>query len=273
MAQISGQCGSLVIDPAAYDYVLNLTKPGFAWEFARRGHQLQRAALHCRPGRPRRLRIGKNTQLYRLRRRYPAAERLGLHHIPDPHLSACEVTPFWLPDMLLSSLHLHLRRRRFARARRFDLRRLPGSKHILLPVTGAPELVLQGNHYAGYFSLDGRWRMLPQRFYMQVGLGAFDQFPAQIEAAMRLFHASGSQSMPTWRERAFGPKRLRRALLAYDVRSKYRGSHWDAARAIYGTRRTEQARRRGDDSLRERARRAFAMGRSLVDGGYRTLLH
>ncbi|WP_417319641.1 transcriptional regulator domain-containing protein [Erythrobacter aureus] len=265
--------GSHLVDPAAYDYLLELTKPGFAWEFARRNHGLQRAALHCRPGRPRTLRIGRKTCLYRLRRRYPAAERFGLHHIPDPHLSASEVTPFWLPRMMTSAIHLRLMQRRLARTRRFDLGRLPGSKHILVPVTGPPEMVLQGDHYAGYFSLDGRWRLLPRRFFMQVGLSAFDEFPAQIDAATRLFDASADQVLSPWRERAYGPKRMRRAVLAYDIRTKYHGSHWDAARVIYGVRRTEEARKRGDDSLRERARRAFRAGHTLIHDGWRRLLH
>lgn len=272
MAQRGGLGGSVSVDLAAYDYLLDLTKPGFAWEFARRSLTLQRAALHCRPGRPRRLRIGKNARLYRLRRRYSAAERFGLHHIPDPHLTASEVVPFWLPDMLTSSIHLHIARRLLPRAQRFDLCRLPGFKHVLIPVTGAPELVLQGDHYAGYFALDGRWRLLPRRFYLKVGLSAFDKFPAQIDAATRLFRACSGDGLAPWRERAFGPKRLQRAVLAYDIRTKYGGSHWDAARIIYGYRKVEQARKRGDSSLRERARRSFKMAHMLVHGGHRRLL-
>lgn len=272
MARWSGQRGSPPLDPRAYDYLLNLTKPGFAWEFARRNKTLRSAAFKCRRGAPAALHIGPNACLYRLRRRFRMAEAFGLHHIPDPKLTAVQTTPFWLPEILESAIGLELRRQRVLRSERFDLDRLPGAKHVLVPVTGEPELVLQSDQYAGYFALSGRWTLLPRRFFLRVELGAFDKFPVQLNSADRFFHAACGHVLDPWRERAFGPQRLRRALLAYDIRTAHGGSHLDAARAIYGTDRVEQARQHGDDSLRERARRAFAMGEKLVNGGYRRLL-
>lgn len=273
MARWSGQRGSPSLDPRAYDYLLNLTKPGFAWEFARRNETLQDAAFKCRRGAPATQRIGSNARLYRLRRRYRVAEAFGLHYIPDPKLTAVQTVPFWLPEILESAIGLELRGRRVLRSERFDLDRLPGAKHVLVPVAGAPELILRGDQYTGYFALDGRWTLLPRRFFLRVELGAFDRFPAQLASAESFFHAVCGHVLDPWRERAFGPQRLHRALLAYDIRAAHGGSHLDAARAIYGKDRVEQARQRGDNSLRERARRAFAMGKKLVDGGYRQLLH
>lgn len=273
MARRIGLRGSSPIDPHAYDYLLDLARPAFAWEFARRNNALRRAAFKCRPGMPPAQRMGRNARIYRLRRRFHAAETFGLHYIPDPQLNAVETMPFWLPEALGSAIGLEMAPHPVLQAEHFDIDRLPGAKHLLIPVASGPELVLQCRHYVGYFLLGGRLSLLPRRFFLRVELDAFRRFPEQLNAAEHFYRAVCGHVLGPWRERAFGPERLRRALLAYDIRTMGGGSHWDAARAIYGQDRVEQARRSGDASLRERARRAFAMGKKLVDGGYRNLLH
>lgn len=273
MALWRGRRGFSSLDPHAYDYLLKLTKPGFAWEFARCNETLRRAAFICRRGAPAMRRIGRNASLHRLRRRYRMAEHFGLHHIPDPSLTADQTAPFGLPGILGSVIGLELRRRPVLRGERFDIDHLPGAKHLIVPVTGAPELILQSENYAGYFASDGQWTLLPRRFFLSVELGAFERFSTQMDSAESFFHAACGHILSPWRERAFGPRRLRRALLAYDIRTAYGGSYLDAPRIIYGRERVEQARRRGDNSLRERARRAFVMGKKLVEGGYFNLLH
>lgn len=272
MAAPNGPRDLSSFDPRAYDYLLSLAKPGFAWEFARRNEALRRAAIVSKPGTPVAVPIGDDTLLYRLRRRFREAERWGLYYLPDPRLSALEAIPFWLPEALGSAIGLRLTRRPRLHSERFDLENLPGAKRVLVPVTGLPELVLSGEHYAGYFALAGPVTLLPHRFFLTVQLGAFERFEPQLQAAEALFRAAGGPPLAPWHERAIGPKRLRRALIAWDVRTAHRGSHWDAARALYGAERIETARREGDDSLRERARRAYSVAAELVAGGYRRLL-
>ncbi|MEM7670737.1 MAG: DUF2285 domain-containing protein [Pseudomonadota bacterium] len=255
-----------------YEYLRTLSKPAYAWEFTRRNRDFIEDARYCRDFIPTPRLVAPNTLLCRMVDRCLFAEKWGLYILPQPSRSAVDIPPFWLPETLRSTTGIRLVRTRRIDNQPLDLSRFPGRKHVLIPDMGPPELVAHGPHYAGYFQISGDWKLLPRRFYLQLQIGLSTRFDAQMEAADALYLLIEGPSPAPWRERAYGPNRLRRALIAYDIRTKFGGSHWDAARAIFGGKRVDNARLRHDDSLQQRARRSFTTAQRLVDGGYRALL-
>lgn len=262
-----------MVDLRNYEYLLTLAKPAFAWEFARRNPDFALEAALCRPYIPKPETVAPDTLLCKMERRCAFAERWGLYILPDPDHSSEEIPPFWLPETLESTIGLRVTERPRLNTQQFDLSLFPGRKHFLVPDVGPPELVVHGPHYAGYFQLSGKWHLLPRRFYFQVQMGAFARFDPQLAAAETLYRLIEGPPPVPWRERAFGPNRLRRALICHDIRARHGGSHWDAARAVFGAERVERARRQGDDSLRQRARRSFQIAENLIAGDYRRLLN
>ena len=254
-------------DVSPYDDTVQLPRQAFAWEFARRHPFAPVAYIQQNACAPLAMEVAADTLIVRLKRRFRLAEQLGLFFMPNPRQSARNVVPFWLPRSNLPLLATADRRR----APHACLLDLPGRKQILIPPFGPPHLTCSTQAYVGAFSLAGDWRALLGDAQLTVQLTAFDDFSAQLSAARDLFEAYCSDVPGSWGDRSADPKRLRRALIAWDVRVAG-GSHWDVAAILFGQDKVTDARRSGDDSLRERARRAYAAAVDYVYGAYRNLI-
>ncbi|QLC24879.1 hypothetical protein HFP57_07455 [Parasphingopyxis algicola] len=259
-------------DPRRYDYLARLSKPSLAWECVRRNTRLHRDALHCRAGAPRPFRTSAGITLYRLRRSFAAAEAWGLHWIADPALSARQTIPLWRAEMLSGSCRLGVSAAPILHGQPLTARAIRAAKHLVVPAFGVPELIVESAGHDGHFLLEGLPPLLTSEFYLDIELGAFLQFKRQIESASALHAMVAASAFSPWRERAFGPQRLRRALIAYDIRREFGGSHWDVARILYGSDEVEWARRRGTTAPRDRARRALKMGERFVQREWSRLL-
>lgn len=267
MAHRSSPFDPLDFDISPYDETLRFPRRAFAWEFVRR-HPLAQVAYSCQnicP--PITIAFAADMILVRLRRRFQLAEELGLFFLPNPRQSARNVVPFWLPRYMLPQLAA-LRHRRAAQMRLVDL---PGRKQILVPPFGPAHMTCSTAVYVGAFSLARDWRPLLEDAQVAVQLAAFENFDAQLWAARDLFDAYSGDVRRRWGDRSADPERLRRALIAWDVRAAG-GSHWDVAAILFGHDKVADARRSGNDPLRERARRAYAAATDFVHGKYRELI-
>ncbi|MEM9762492.1 MAG: DUF2285 domain-containing protein [Pseudomonadota bacterium] len=269
MAHRSSPFDPFDFDISPYDETLRFPRRAFAWEFVRRHPVASLAYTQQNVCAPIAIALATDTLLVRLKRRFRLAEQLGLFFVPDPRQSARNVVPFWLPRSNPPALVTIERSCR--QQRQVGLRDLPGRKQILIPPFGPPHIACSTPVYVGAFSLASDWRTLLEDAQLTVQLAAFDNFDAQLSAARDLFHAYRGDVRSNWSDRSADPKRLRGALIAWDVRAAG-GSHWDVAAILFGQDKVTDARRSGDDSLRERARRAYAMAVNYVHGKYRELV-
>lgn len=267
MAHRSRSVDPREFDVSPYDDTLQRPRQAFAWEFARRHPFAPVAYIQQNACVPMAMEVAADTLIVRLRRRFRLAEELGLFFMPNPRQSARNVVPFWLRRSNLPLLATAAERR----APHACLLDLPGRKQILIPPFGPPHLTCSTQAYVGAFSIAGDWRALLEDVQLTVQLTAFDDFSAQLKAASDLFDAYRGDIPNSWSDRSSDPKRLRRALIAWDVRATG-GSHWDVAAILYGEEIVADARRSGNDSLRERARRAYAAAVDYVYGAYRNLI-
>lgn len=258
-------------DVGRYAYLSELQKASFAWEWVRRHPATRTAALRQRASPPIEIAVAHATTVHRLRRRFTDAEQLGLVWIPDPEIDARGATPFWLPQLSSRTPKLEFEARHGSALDDRHLADLPGEKHILIRPSRKPVLLVMSGGYIGAFEVVGGWRAAFQRSRLTLRIVAFEETRQQLSMAQTFWNAVEGSSSALWSERSYDPTRLQRALVAWDVRA-FGGSHLDVAAILYGAKIVEDARSRGDGSLRERARRAFAMASYFINGGYRELL-
>ncbi len=264
--------GHARFDAHNYDYVLRLSKPDLAWEFARRNPDLRRAAGLCREALPSAIALDAKTRLYRLPERVRLAEAWGLYYLADPSFTAERVPPFWLPATIGSALGAQISQEaQNLNAEPLDWERLPGEKHILIPSWGHAQIIIRTGPYSGYLFFDDHALKIGPKFFLTIKLGGFRHFHLQLQSAASLYNAYQGKQIDSWSERAFDPVRLQRALMALDIR-RFGGSHWDVAAVLFGQQQAERDRRNGTGAFRERARRAYNQGHALMNGGYRRLL-
>ncbi|WP_315833500.1 DUF2285 domain-containing protein [Bradyrhizobium prioriisuperbiae] len=244
----------------------------WAWEFLRRHPDYRRDWRAAVPRSLPIVHLDDGTQLLRLRRRYPAAERWGLYAFADPFKAARFKPVFWLPTLA----------RRMIRMRgvssgerdapsRLKLASFRVRRTAVIGVDGTQIVTLKGP--AAYVSLDIRdVPALARPVPLIVELDRLDDLGGHADALKTLHHFMQLRPDDPPPEPAFGhDHRLRHTLIALDGDLAGR-TYRQIAIAIYGERRVTEALRGGDESLKDRARRLVAKGRELMRGGYRDLL-
>ena len=251
--------------PAWYD------PSDWAWEFMRRNPDYRADWRGSVPRHLPHITLDDGTQLLRLRRRFPRAERWGLYAFADPSFPARRVPAFWHPDALKrvvrvraeppklheSTALLALSSFKVDRVAAIGvdnvplvLMKGPGS-HVPVEIRGLAALTLP---FAPVFEIDGLLDL-----------------SAQTELLKRL-HRFAEQA-PTGASRlAFAiDERLHHALIALDE-SLAGKTYRQIAITIFGEKRVAEEWQGPSQFLKDRTRRLVAKGTELMLGGYRDLL-
>lgn len=262
----TGQRGEPADGDAAYD------SSDWAWEFLRRHPDYRQDWYRAVPRSMPVVRLNDGTELLRLRRRYPAAERWGLYALTDPSTPARSKPVFWLPTHA----------RRMIRVRgipegennapaELTLAKFQVRRSAVIGIDGTQIVILKGP--GTHVSLDVRdVPALAQPLPLIVELDRLDDLGGHTDALKTLHYFMQLRPDHPPREPAFGQShRLRDMLIALDG-SIAKRTYREIAMTLFGEQRVMEALRRGDESLKDRARRLVARGRELMQGGYRDLL-
>ena len=249
---------------SAYDYTLALSPSDLAWEFLRRNTEYQRAYRLSRrgSGRPGRLRSGH--LFTRVRRHTVRSIAWGLHPFVDPALPAPEASLCWLTSSTAPILEALCCR---APESAFDLAiaNLRSAKSIIVG-PGREEYVLLGDSdLALTLRLRGSRAILgPVRTsFLLRGIPDTAKLAADFATFDALLHVPRSMV-----HRSHHRLLLRDALIALDARC-VGASHRDVAELIFGVESVRDAWSGRGGWLKERMRRALALGEKLRDVGYR----
>ncbi|MCK1274406.1 DUF2285 domain-containing protein [Bradyrhizobium sp. 61] len=242
----------------------------WAWEFLRRNPDY---AKEWRASVPRRLPVvtlSDGTQMLRLRRRYPRAERWGLYAFADPSVAARQAPVFWLP-----SVNRRLVRARYAKpAHRNEeaspLAAFKVDRSAIIGVDGIPVVILkgQGSHVALELQ-DAPVLTTPSRLVYE--LDGLDDLSAQTERLKTLQRFTKRSREGDARSPFANDERLQHALIALDE-SMNGKTYRQIAIAIFGEERVAAEWGGTSQFLKDRTRRLVAKGHELMAGGYRDLL-
>ena len=248
----------------AYDYALSLAPSDLAWEFLRRNAQYQRAYRLSRRGSARSGRLSSGHQFIRVRRHTPGSIAWGLHTFVDPTMPAPAAPLCWLPSSSAPILEAHCRR---APGSTFDLAiaNLRSAKNVIVG-PGREEYVLLGDSdLALTLRLGGSRAILGPvcTTFLVRGIPDATKLAADFATFDTLLHVPRSRV-----HRSHHRLLLRDALVALDARC-VGASHRDAAQLIFGLESVREVWSGRGGWLKERMRRALAIGEKLRDGGYR----
>ncbi len=251
--------------PAGYD------GGDWAWEFLRR-NQDYIADWRCSV--PRHLpyiTLKDGTQLLRLRRRYPRAEKWGLHAFPDPKLCAHQAPAFWHAKALKRVVRLNAGKVDEAeQGVQQTLADFRADRRAVIGVDGTALVLLKrrGVHVA----LDIRGlSVLTAPFEPAYEMRGLTDIPAQAELLKRLHRftepapeAVGDVPPPV-------DERLHHALIALDESLKGK-NYRQIAITIFGEKKVAEEWLGHSQYLKDRTRRLVAKGTELMKGGYLDLL-
>ena len=264
-------------DPTNHRMPLRLPSAGWAWECLRRNPDYVRDFRRNRAGLDRPIVLKSATRLIRQRRRFPDAEKWGLLTFADPKASAPEADVFWTSDALPSAIDVQLTGvldHEIERADQGDLiflRRLQTRRSILETSWGPQHILLDGMRF---------WVQLNSRASDMIGDCGAVSLKIEGFAHANLKLKTGAHFLELYR-RIDGrlsaiatrrdAKKIRKALIAYDVRAAG-GGYKDIAIALFGYETVKEEWVCGRRHLKDRAKRALAPAEELIDGGYRRLL-
>ncbi len=243
----------------------------WAWEFLRRNPDY---GADWRASVPRYLpyvTLRDGTQVLRLRRRYPRAERWGLYAFANPLKAARHAPVFWHPEAS----------RRLVRARsirpdhRDDSQNSPlaafkVSRLAAIGVDGTPLVMLKGQGSDVTLELHGL-AVLTRPSRMVFELDGLDDLNSQTERLKTLQRFTRPQTASDNRSPFAGDERLYQALVALDE-SMSGKTYRQIAIAIFGEKRVAEEWGGASQFLKDRTRRLVAKGHELMTGGYRDLL-
>lgn len=265
--------GTWRVNIEEYDRLLSLPGSGWAWEFKRRDPALKKAHRCARAVRALAARRADGSVIYRLNQRCLAAEKFGLHFIPDPALSAFEAATFWLPESMSASFDAATDAETSGRngARRLRWEDLPGEKFFLVAPGRRDKLVILAPCYAAQLALDAEGAPVPHSASFHLMLGA-DHLAAEslrcLEEFGRACRGLAAHRKPP---RGASPERLRDALIALD--GALAGvSRRKIAETIFGTDVVKDDWESGINSYKQRTKRLVDKGLALMTSGYRKLL-
>lgn len=258
-------CEAVSCDTDGYD------ASDWAWEFLRRNADY---AADWRSSVPQRLVVTTlcdGTRLLRLPRRFPRAEKWGLHAFADPMKCARGTPVFWLPDALRRTVRL--RARPLAEGNGAPPRSLADFKvarDAVIDADGAPLVLLKGRGI--HVALDIRGlAVLTRSFAPAFELEGLSDLSAQTELLKRLLRFMEPESAVPQRASFGSDERLRHALIALDESLKGK-TYRQIAITIFGPKMVADEWLGPSQFLKDRTRRLVAKGNELMKGGYRDLL-
>ncbi|MEH2609628.1 DUF2285 domain-containing protein [Bradyrhizobium sp. AZCC 1693] len=243
----------------------------WAWEFLRRNPDYRTDWRSAVPRRLPHVTLSDGTQILRLRRRYPRAERWGLYAFADPLKAAREAPVFWL-----ASANSRLVRARCTQLDGSDdhastpLAAFKVSRSAAIGVDGIPVVTLkgQGTHVA--LELHGL-AVLTQPLRLVFELDGLNDLNGRIECLKTLQRFTRTQAGSDSRSPFGCDERLHHALIALDE-SMAGKTYRQIAIAIYGEKCVAEEWGGTSQFLKDRTRRLVSKGHELMTGGYRDLL-
>jgi len=259
---IAGHAASC--DPADYGV------GDWAWEFLRRN---QHYAADWRCSVPRHLpsiTLIDGTQLLRLRRRFPLAEKWGLYAFADPVLCAHRAPVFWHANALKRMVRLNARKpheRDHVPPR--TLADFKADRQAIIGVDCTPRVLIKGRGVHVPLEIHGL-SVLTASFAPTFELDDLGDLSAQTELLKRLQRFTAPPKAVA-KAPFGGDERLHHALIALDESLKGR-TYRQIAIAIFGEKKVAEEWHGHSQFLKDRTRRLVAKGTELMSGGYRDLL-
>jgi hypothetical protein len=251
--------------PAEYD------GGDWAWEFLRRNQDF---IADWRSSVPRHLpyvTLKDGTRLLRLRRRFPRAEKWGLHAFPDPKLCPRHAPVFWHANALKRVLRLNAGKpEEGEQAVRCTLADFKADRRAVIGVDGVPIVLMKrrGVHVA----VDIRGLpILTAPFEPVFELRNLTDVSAQAELLKRLQRFTEPVPEAAQKPPFEADERLHHALIALDESLKGK-SYREIAITIFGEKKVAEEWLGRSQYLKDRTRRLVAKGTELMKGGYRDLL-
>lgn len=251
-----------------YAYARNLDRPGWAWEFLRRNHELRRDERIGSAGTPRPIMHVSGARYFKCHRRFPLAERWHLQFFPNPLHSALDTDVFWLPEAVTRQIKVRLDPGEASPRNGFSLDDFSCRCAVLC--TAATEHVIV-RHGPESVRLSARGLSIlhgcrPATFEVD----GYVETAKPFEALQGLVRLARGQ-LPTGERFESVSVKWRDYLIALDGHLAGR-SYRDIAEVIYGSHRIKESWSDDTRSLKDRVRRAVERGVVLMERDYVTLL-
>lgn len=243
----------------------------WAWEFLRRNRDY---IADWRGSVPRHLpwiTLIDGTKLLRLPRRFPRAEKWGLHAFADPALCAGEAPVFWHANALKRVVRVSARKPH--NGEHGSVRRLSdfkASRRAIIGVDGVPVVLIKGRGVQIPLEIRGL-PVLTAPFTPVFELHDLTDLTAQTELLRRLQSFSEAACGASERLPSMSDERLQHALIALDESLKGH-TYRQIAITIFGEKKVAEEWQGASQFLKDRTRRLVAKGTELMKGGYRELL-
>ncbi|MCJ9700840.1 DUF2285 domain-containing protein [Bradyrhizobium sp. SHOUNA76] len=242
----------------------------WAWEFLRRNADYIADWRSSVPQQLPCITLRDGTKLLRLRRRFPRAEKWGLHAFADPKLCAHKANVFWHAKALKQVVRLNAKgptEGDEARVRR--LADFNADRQAVINADGVPLVMMKRNGICVPLEISGLSN-LTAPFVPVIELHDLDDLSAQTELLKRLQRFTEADFRAIQKPFA-SDERLHHALVALDECLKGK-TYRQIAIAIFGEKKVAEDWHGHSQFLRDRTRRLVAKGTELMKGGYRDLL-
>ncbi|MCA6111796.1 DUF2285 domain-containing protein [Bradyrhizobium cenepequi] len=244
----------------------------WAWEFLRRNDDY---IADWRSSVPRHLpcvTLKDRTQLLRLRRRFPRAEKWGLYTFADPKLCPHQAPVFWHTSALKGVVRLNAQRPNdpdnASTAR--TLADFNVDRRAVIGIDGVTLVLMKGRGSQVPVEIHGL-SVLTAPFAPVFELHDLADLAGQTELLRRLQRFTEQRHGAIQKPPFTSDARLRHALIALDESLKGR-TYRQIAITIFGEKKVAEEWHGHSQFLKDRTRRLVAKGTELMKGGYRALL-
>ena len=258
-----------------------MSNAAWAWEFLRRNMDYRLDFTKEVGRRPKCRHLHTGSHLIIGKHRYERARKWGLLFFADPDLNALETEVFWKPSVLAATVRVKLGDPEAELSQVHDnFGRVTDS--VILSELSCRRILFESINHSRHIVLNARryWYQLycdsPHpfddeaviRFRIDGGLHSKKRMETACDLLDLHRSSGGKLSQIGTRKNTL---KLQESLIALDVR-KEGGSYQDIARALVGRERTDREWESANCRLKDKARRALAMGKKYRDGDYLTLL-
>jgi hypothetical protein len=251
-------------NPADYDV------GDWAWEFLRRNQQYVADWRSSVPQYLPCITLKDGTQLLRLRRRFPLAEKWGLYAFANPVLCAPRAPVFWHANALKRMVRLNAKKpHERDHVSPSALADFKADRKAIIGVDCVQRVLIKGRGVHVPLEIHGL-SVLTGSFAPTFELDDLGDLSAQTELLKRLQRFT---ALPKAVAKApfGGDERLHHALIALDESLKGK-TYRQIAIAIFGEKKVAEEWHGHSQFLKDRTRRLVAKGTELMNGGYRELL-
>lgn len=260
---------------------LTMPNAAWAWEFLRRNKLYQRDFTKAYGDCPHVTDLATGSRLVIAKKRYETARNWGLVCFADPDFNALETEVVWKPSAFNATVRVKLGdlktecespHRNFGRIEEsVILSELPCRRVLYESVNNSRHIVLCTQKYWFQLYCDTEHPSGDKviiRFRIDGGRHSLERMK-RIAELLSLAHSSSEEISQIGTQKT--TQMLQDSIIALDTKS-IGGSYKDISCALVGEERTIEEWNSGNCVLKDKARRALAMGRRLRDHDYLSLL-